>query len=214
MASQSQVELLAEFSWHCLEDVFDCSGRRLPPIYLFLSPKSRGSLKRRSQPEIDFVHFQQMHDGGATLKSPPAAWVSKLEQVPEECAHLFCIRYKQDKLPKINTALAELRTTTLFECFGRFAQGLVFGGIEESTSRPKARIQSEMQLWDSAHREGYFLGERLTELYFREQLKLSGLRRIFKKPWVGPTSSLSRLRELYALLGQKPPNLDFSQRVS
>jgi hypothetical protein len=198
-ANQAKVSALADLTWQGLQALLGKRKRKRPPLYLFLSKESKGSLSKRDEAEKDFVHFQQQRGGGATLKSPPLAYVSELEQTVEETAHLFALVYKDDKLPEVSSIEEELSTTILHESFGRMVHCLFLGLPKERTKKGSTKIEEPEDLWRVGHQEGYRYGEKLAELYFKEKLELAKLRRLFDRRWTGPKSSQSALRALESL---------------
>ena len=206
MTTQNAVTELGHYTWSVLRDVLAEKKRKMPPLYFFLSPESQGSLRNRTPAEKDFVHSQQFSDGGACLKDPAAAWVSRLNQVPEEAGHLFALSYKKDRLPTQCSIAEELWTTCLHECFGRFAECLVLGLPEKKTQARQTSIRTRTQIWNAAHREGYRLGEALAELYFMESLSLANFRSLFFRPWVGEKVAHLSLQKLYSMSRMKAPD--------
>lgn len=204
--NQKNVEILADLCWLQLTSIFCESATRKnrPPVYLFLSKESEGSLKDRSVDERDFVHFQQERKGGATLKEPPCAWVSRLDQVPEETAHLFALQYKPESKLEIRSIEEELCSMTLHECFGRFAHELILGVEPKLAPRPKQKIREPEDIWHQAHSEGYFLGHFLAAHFFSGELNQKQLKRFWSWKWNG-RYSVSSLNRLYRLINLKPP---------
>jgi hypothetical protein len=183
--TQKQVDLLADLAWHQLSSLFGPAGKR-PPVYLFLSPQSKGSLKKRTEVEKSFVHHQQAAEGGVTLDRPPCAWVSTLDQVPEECAHLYALQRGQRSK---NHQPLPLSHYLLHEAFGRFAEHLCFGKARQKVVRAKLR---RLRVWDEIHHFGYALGDRWAEHYFCEKIEASHLKLWFSSSWT-KSKTISKL---------------------
>lgn len=188
---QNLTDQIGRQTWQVLEEVFGCHGRPIPPLYFFLSPRSRNSLRGRNSEEIDLVHRQQFYGEGITLKNPPAAWVSFISQIPEETAHLFALTYQPStRRQKNSEALSEkmeLWSMTLHEAFGKFASLLSLPEKEfvQKKSRPQrnAKNLSPQKLWKESHRQGYALGHTLAQSYFSEKTSIAELRKWFRQPW-------------------------------
>jgi len=154
---------------------------------------------------------------GVTLKFPPAAWVSRFDQIPEEVGHLFAITHQvstQRILKKRNlkiSASQELWSMTLHECFGKFAHHLVLGLKDAWRARPKGRINSPIKIWEFAHREGYFLAAKLTKAYLDGEISTSELKKIFSLDWYAAKDPRG-LNYLYSILNESPPTPDFKKR--
>lgn len=200
--SKNSVESYALYVWNFLGEILNLKAKELPPIYLFLAPWSKGSLTKRSIQEIRLVHDQQVLGEGITLIHPPAAWVSIVDQIPEEVGHLFAIVHKKKEFsrkPSRKMSLeSELAFITLHEAFGYFASALSHGKklrAKVSDCKRKARYQDD--LWPLAHHAGYFLGHRLAENYFSEQVSLKKLRAWFLMDWDrSPQKALKALKKL------------------
>ena len=191
---QKQVDLMADLAWHQLSSLFGSAGKR-PPVYLFLSPRSRGSLKKRSQIEKNFVHHQQAAEGGVTLDRPPTAWISSFEQIPEECGHLFAL--KRGQRGEKGEALP-LSHFLLHEAFGRFAEHLAFGKARQKVKRPQLR---RLRVWDELHHLGYELGDLWAKKYYAEDLSSQDLKKWFASSW----AKNKTISELYQIVGKKLP---------
>lgn len=198
-SDQKQTDILADFCWQLLQSFFGESKKACPPVWLFLSPQSKGSLKKRTEEEKAFIHFQQGRDGGATLKSPPAAWVSHPSQVPEEVAHLYAVIQKPEESAEDRDAYEELFFMTIHECFGRLGHCLVLGLPKKRTKRSEKKLIKPEELWNLAHEEGYFLGEKMAEAFFNEKLRLKDLQAFFKYSWQ-PKDAEKSLQKIYKLL--------------
>ncbi|TVQ78504.1 MAG: hypothetical protein EA369_06655 [Bradymonadales bacterium] len=198
-AQQEQVDAFSDFVWAFLEALLQKGAKKRPPVYLYLSPQSKRSLKNRSREEVEWVHFQQERAGGISLKKPPAAWVSKLTQVPEEVAHLFALTHQKPASNKTMSLLCETRFTCLHECFGSLVHSLVFGDFHSQVRSRKRFVLSEESFWDLAHQEGNLLGLRLGELLFQEQLPVEQLRLWFNSDWLKPATQRRLLKKLYRI---------------
>jgi hypothetical protein len=195
---QKRVNAFANYCWQSLEHFFALKGKKRPPVYLYLSPQSEGSLRGRSEEERAWVHWQQAREGGMTLRKPPAAWVARADQVPEEVCHLFLLVYQKSKPPREASLLNEARYSVLHECFGRFFFCTLFGNIpqtKKSSATPKKL--SEDNFWDLSHQLGYRLGENLAKLFFEEKLPASALQGVFHLNWYQSQSQGRALRDLY-----------------
>lgn len=210
---QNSTERLSRLTWNQLEQVLAVPSRPQPPIYFFLSKKSEGSLKGRSLYEIDLVHRQQFYGEGITLKHPPCAWVSRLDQVPEETGHLFALTYqlstkKYAKATEL-TAPQELWSMTLHECFGQFASQLIVG-LGPIPSRPKKRMRQPNELWRAAHEEGYYLASKLSRAFFDELVSPEKIKKWFRLNWYQQDKPTALLF-LYELLNESAPTPDFKK---
>lgn len=214
-ADQKKADALADLSWEILESFFSKKGKKRPPVYLYLSPQSKGSLRNRSQEEVEWVHWQQARDGGISLRSPPAAWVAHLEQIPEEVAHLFALVYQKQKGPRTDSLLSEASYTCLHEFLGRFAQSLVFGPEEKNFRRSRRKL-SENSFWDLSHEEGYALGDRWAKLYLEagEESLREELQKFFQMNWYDEKNQKKILGKLYSRVGMEAhPDFHLSQKV-
>lgn len=201
---QNKVSALADFSWYALTDLLGSGSKKRPPVYLFLSPESKGSLKKRSPEEVELVHDQQVKKGGVTLIDPPCAWVSTLKQVPEETAHLFALVHQTKKPPRLADPGQELRMMIQHEAFGRFASEMIFGFLPKPRrpKRPTRKTTTRMDLWNLGHREGYFLGHHLADTFYREQTPRMEIKKWFQMDW--SVQNEASLRRLYQLTRTKP----------
>lgn len=214
---QSLTKSLAAHSWQLLTQVFAVEATPLPPIYYFLSPDSRGSLRGRSLYEIDLVHRQQFLGEGITLKFPPTAYVSNLAQVIEETAHLFALTHQESTAQTLENArwggpALELWSMSLHEAFGKFATHLLTGKNEtfEKQDRWSRTVKSPEDIWEASHREGYFLGCELAKAYWDDRIQLSDLRKWFRMNWYSHRSPVA-LSFLYRLLKQSAPQSQFTK---
>ncbi len=205
---QNLTEATAQYVWAALEGIFACSGKTLPPIYYFLSPKSKGSLKGRSLFEIDLVHRQQVYGEGITLKSPPAAYVSTVGQALEEAAHLFAISYQPSTSKMIAsrrsalTKQTELWAMILHEAFGSFSHCLLTPQTRPQLNiRPRAlpKALDDAKIWEMAHLHGYYWGQKLAEEFRAERVSLSQLKRWFQSSWYSQKQKPSALEWLETL---------------
>jgi len=158
--------------------------KKLPQIYLFLSRESKGSLTTRTPSEKDLVHSQQFRGEGVALIDPPIAWVSSLDQVSEESAHLYAIVNAPHSLRPRNKK-DEQALVQLHEAFAFFAEAV-------STS-PKIKLNQRLSLpknfrsfskvekfWIRAHYNGYRLGQKWARSYFSGTLTPEKMRRWFR----------------------------------
>jgi len=185
-AESDRLVLARDYSWEMLASFFDAPRRACPPLYLFLSPESAGSLKGRDSSEIEFVHAQQRYGGAACLRSPPAAWVSSLDQIPEETGHLFILVHKPKTQVAPRSAKAALILMTWHECFGRFSELLIFGQAIKKTRRPRKELktpENSLELWKLSHAWGYYFGENLYENLLLDKSSPEQLRRLFWGSW-------------------------------
>ena len=106
----------------------------------------------------------------------------------------------------------ELWSMTLHEAFGKFASCLISGPQRSKMARPTGSIRKSLDLWEAAHREGYFLGTELAEFYFNENLSLKDLRRWFGLNWYSAKKS-EALKTLYSLLNETPATADFKKAL-
>jgi hypothetical protein len=204
LASKTSVESLAKFTWRILDGVLErASETELPPIYFFLAPWSKGSLRGRQTAEIELVHRQQLYRQGVALIDPPAAWVSDISQIPEEAAHLYAIVH-QSKAPKKMTEEHELRWMLLHETFGKFGNYLTLGNWKPQKKR-NFSVNNYSDLWSLSHLEGYFLGQKLAEAYVAEKISKEEIQKWFAFNWSSEKQSFTALKFLYKLLNESPP---------
>lgn len=205
--SKTSVEHFSKLTWSVLENILGTSSKKLPPVYFFLAPWSKGSLKHRREDEIALVHEQQRYGQGVALIHPPAAWVSELSQIPEEVSHLFAVSH-QPKLKRDLDVEEELRWMLLHEVFGKFGDAVVSGNFKsfqkKSRSKKSLKNLNEKTLWQWAHLEGYFLGEKLAQFYFEEKISNKEIQKFFSWNWSHPKQSKKALRFLYSALNETP----------
>jgi len=193
VTSQRQIDQLADLGWTQLRLLFGGLKKR-PPVYLFLSSKSKGSLKRRTKSEKDFVHLQQFSSGGVTLDRPPCAWVTDFDQVPEEVGHLFALTKGQR-----STWDTPLSFYVLHEAFGRFAECLVFGSVKSQISSKLAGAKAVSDC-NEIHRWGYRLGNHWGKALYAGQKKLD-TDVWFSQHWTNPKI----FKKLHELVDLTPP---------
>lgn len=192
--NQAQVDALKNLTWLHLESLFDRKLKRRPPLYFFLSPESKGSLRKRTSDEKALVHRQQMLKQGITLIDPPSAWVSRLDQTCEEAAHLFALVQKPWPKRFMPTPQAELTTMILHEAFARFSVQILNGFNEKPL---KARKKKSSNVWEQAHRDGYILGHALAQGFLEEKISRRKLQKWFEMNWYARGSrALQFLRSL------------------
>jgi len=200
--TQKNLNRLADLSWELQQSLITPTKKKLkrPPVYLFLSPESKGSLKGRSKEEIAFVHEQQRRGGGACLRRRPMAYVSKIEQGVEESAHLFALIYKKEGHSDFVHDEEELGNAILHEAYARFIHGMFFGSYRRPTKRGTypGRKLTASKIWQFAHREGYFLGEALCHGLLEEKISIIKIRSWFWQNWRSSDMPLS-LRNLYRI---------------
>lgn len=159
------------------------------------------------------MHRQQFLGEGITLKFPPASWVSSFDQIPEETGHLFALchqpstKYILNKRRPDLTESQELWSMALHECFGKFASHLVLGLKKRWAYRPRAK---KLDLWEAAHREGYYLGGKLAEAYFDEKISERNLKKFFRMNWYADKKPVA-LNFLYSILDETPANSYFGK---
>jgi len=196
---------MAFFSWEVLGNIFGFSPtKRLAPIYYFLTPWSRGSLRKRSHLEDQLVHFQQRRGEGISLIDPPAAWISSIDQIPEEASHLFALIYQRSSKRSKEAFLTGrsktlLETMILHEAFAKFGELLILNARQHSTNQISTTKQTKT-IWESAHRQGYALGTKLAKKYFEERCDDRKLRKWFSLDWFDETQSRIALRILQNLI--------------
>lgn len=157
-------------------------------------------MRQRSVAEKNLVHHQQFRAEAITLRSPPAAWVAQLDQVPEETAHLFALCYQRRPAPSVASLQEEWQVMCLHEAFGAWAQAMITGLPTRLHRAPKTLLTlTEKNLWPYAHRIGYFLGQQLAKKTYEESLKLNQICQWFKLDWHGPQGSQKALKRLYKL---------------
>lgn len=195
--SQKSVDLLADWTWSFLNDHFGRLRRARPPVYLFLSDESAGSLSRRSPEEINFVRFIQLRDGGITLnRAPFIAYVSKLEQTVEETAHLYSLLRQPRPLPPEASEEFEENYSLLHETFGNCVQNLLMPLKLE-------RRKKVHSLWDRIHFKAENLGRILAQRLFRGQIQFLDIAKCLEMDWHHPRGSERALNQLLALCGKK-----------
>lgn len=168
------------FCWRRLEEIFGKCAKPRPPLYLFLSKASSGTLFRRRTEEINFVHAIQAAGGGVTLADPPLAYVSAWYQVPEETAHLYAVcRKKMGSQPSREYFVIQ-------EAFAKFFELLV---QRERQKDPVIKLERE---WDRIHREGYALGRAWAKAHYLGKLKSQDYRLWMNLSWHA-ASSLKKL---------------------
>jgi len=192
MTTQKQIDQLADLSWTQLRLLFGGPKKR-PSVYLFLSTKSKGSLKGRSKSEKDFVHMQQFSNGGVTLDRPPCAWVTDFDQVPEEVGHLFALTKGQR-----STWDTPLSFYVLHEAFGRFTECLVLGSVKSQI--PMQSAARKLSDWNEIHRWGYRLGNSWGKALYADQKSLD-LSVWFSQQW----TDIKIFRKLHQMVGLQPP---------
>lgn len=195
-------------AWKAYAQFWDLSPRGNCSVFYFLSPQSKGSLSKRLPEEIELVHQQQQMGEGITLAEPPLAYVSNLSQVPEETAHIFALRlHRLRELPSTWSAAQaadfELRWMTLHECFAKFSSFLIAGQSHLVPRPSRSEMHSQKSTWELAHREGYYLAQKLFERYCSGEIKLESLRDWFKMDWTQSRGSRA-MRRLYVLAQEAP----------
>ena len=88
----------------------------------------------------------------------------------------------------------------LHEVFGRFTHHLIEGKLIAFKGS-----RNNKDLWEMAHREGYYLAGELARAYFEERIGVKDLRGWFKMNWFSPLA----LKKLYQLLKKAPPSANF-----
>ncbi len=203
---ESLIKDYTDFCWQTLESFFGKTKGKIPPVYFFLAPWSKGSLKNRRIDEIELVHNQQLFGEGITLFDPPAAWISEVSQLPEEVAHLFAIASKKKEFKRQKTGSVALTLEeqfdflTLHEAFGQFASCLVAGGWHKNSGFKLKKKQTKLSienLWERSHQKGYALGIQLVELYYLGQVSQKQIVRWFKMDWEkAPRKAIKNLTAL------------------
>lgn len=177
--TQAQVRNLADYTWQLLSQTFGKPKSKRPPVYLFLSPESKGSLKNRGPIERRFVHEQQNRGGGVVLSRPDIAWVSHLDQVPEETGHLFALAHgKRADGPE------SLYFYCLHEAFGHFSECLVFGSAARPAPKAALRAsENSLRAWNWIHEEGRRIGKLWIQAYFAEEISTKPLKSWIHDDW-------------------------------
>jgi hypothetical protein len=142
------------------------------------------------------------------------AYVSHLSQVPEETAHLFALVHQASDLKSLGEmtledALAfELRFMSLHECFAKFSTNLIVG---KSQSIPRTKGKSKLHaedIWELAHREGYYLANTLTQRFLSGKVTRSQLIDWFNCDWTRQRG-LVAMRGIYRLTQESPISKHF-----
>ena len=178
-ATQKQIDEFSDFVWSFLSTNFIKLKTRRPPLYLFLSKESKGSLSKRTENEKKFIHEIQFGGGGAVLhRRPLLGYVSHWTQVPEETAHLYSLSLQKTSLDHLEDSRQSMHNIgVLHESFGAFAQSLML-----PKSAPKQQKTND-PLWDSIHQKGLSFGQKLARAFFDQQIKSAEIKKMLKFQW-------------------------------
>lgn len=178
-ATQKQIDEFSDFVWSFLSTNFIKLKTRRPPLYLFLSKESKGSLSKRTENEKKFIHEIQFGGGGAVLhRRPLLGYVSHWTQVPEETAHLYSLSLQKTSLDHLEDSRQSMHNIgVLHESFGAFAQSLML-----PKSAPRNQKTND-PLWDSIHQEGLNSGQKLACAFFDQQIKPAEIKKLLRFQW-------------------------------
>jgi hypothetical protein len=142
------------------------------------------------------------------------AYVSHLSQVPEETAHLFALVHQASDLKSLGEMTLEdalgfeLRFMSLHECFAKFSTNLIVGKSQViPRSQGKTKLETK-DIWELAHREGYYLAQALTRRFFSGQVNRSQLIDWFNCDWTQQRGLVS-MRRIYRLTQESPVSKHF-----
>lgn len=176
--TQKQIDEFSDFVWSFLSANFIHLKTRRPPLYLFLSKESKGSLSQRTENEKEFIHEIQFGRGGAVLhRRPLLGYVSHWTQVPEETAHLYSLSLQKTSLDDLEDSRSMHNIAVLHESFGTFVQSLML-----PKSAPKQQKTND-PLWDSIHQKGLGFGQKLARAFFDQQIKSTEIKKLLKFQW-------------------------------
>jgi hypothetical protein len=195
-ASQKQIDEFADFVWQFLRTNFIEVKSTRPPLFLFNSAKSKGSLSPRSPAEKKFVHHIQFGGGGVVLHRPPIlGYVSHWSQVPEEVAHLYALRVQTKPIQEDGRKQMH-DIGVLHEAFGAFVQSLILPKLLHKN------IRSSDSLWDAFHAEGIRQGRKLAKLFWNQKILPRHIKKYLRFQWHTPESARKALLYLGSLTRQ------------
>lgn len=194
MQTKNFIEDFSSWGFHSLENFLGLAPLKVPPVFLFQASWAKGSLKLRTHDEIAWVHRQEALGQGITLISPPAAWISHLDQLPEEIAHLVAVAHRKHESPK--TEREALTWMILHEAWGAFGAKLIGDArTMKRRIRPKDEMNTQDRIWQEAHQHGYELGLKLWNKFLREEVTHQDIRGWFSQSWCH-RKSLMKLQKL------------------